>query len=139
MRRVASWSAHGQATSVRWASTQALDNAARPCLTAVIHSLILDSASPHALTALGAHLVTDCFRIRNLSVNRPGPALHAAGRAREVPSMALADRLKSTKPNPTGMPCSIQVLLDTLDGDELDALKHMLSSRQWSQSMVWKA
>jgi hypothetical protein len=31
------------------------------------------------------------------------------------------------------------VLLDTLKGDELAALQHILGSRQWSQAMVWKA
>ena len=53
--------------------------------------------------------------------------------------MALADRVKTTAPNMAGMPCSVGVLLDTLTGDELAALKHMLASRSWSQAMVWKA
>jgi hypothetical protein len=53
--------------------------------------------------------------------------------------MALADRLNNTPPNMTGTPCSVRVLLDTLQGDELAALKHMLASREWSQAMIWKA
>ena len=53
--------------------------------------------------------------------------------------MALADRIQSTRRNMHGLPCSVGTLLDTLQGDELAALKHMLASREWSQAMVWKA
>lgn len=53
--------------------------------------------------------------------------------------MALADKLQHPAPNMAGSPCSVRVLLDTLQGDELAALKHMLASREWSQAMVWKA
>ena len=53
--------------------------------------------------------------------------------------MALVDRIKTPQPNPTGTPCSVRVLLDTLEGAELEALKQMLASREWSQAMVWKA
>lgn len=53
--------------------------------------------------------------------------------------MALSDRVKAPAPNMAGMPCSVGVLLDTLTGDERDALTHMLASRAWSQAMVWKA
>lgn len=53
--------------------------------------------------------------------------------------MALADRVHNPAPAMHGKPCSIGVLLDTLTGAELDALKQMLASRDWSQAMVWKA
>jgi len=53
--------------------------------------------------------------------------------------MALADKVKNPQRNMAGTPCSVAVLLDTLKGDELDALKHMLANRDWSQAMVWKA
>jgi hypothetical protein len=53
--------------------------------------------------------------------------------------MALADRVKNPAPNIHGTPCSVRTLLDTLQGDELAALQHMLGSREWSQAMVWKA
>lgn len=53
--------------------------------------------------------------------------------------MALADRIDNPQRNLTGMPCSVGVLLDTLKGDELAALEHILASREWSQAMVWKA
>ena len=53
--------------------------------------------------------------------------------------MALADRIQKPMPNMAGTPCSVRVLLDTLEGDELAALQHMLASREWSQAMVWKA
>lgn len=53
--------------------------------------------------------------------------------------MALADRVHNPAPGIHGMPCSVGVLLDTLQGAELDALKQMLASREWSQAMVWKA
>ena len=53
--------------------------------------------------------------------------------------MALADKVQNPQRNMHGMPCSVRVLLDTLEGAELAALKHMLASRKWSQAMVWKA
>lgn len=53
--------------------------------------------------------------------------------------MALADRLKDPRPNPAGLPCSVRVLLDTLQGDDLAAFQHMLGSREWSQDMIWQA
>lgn len=53
--------------------------------------------------------------------------------------MALSDRIKTVAPNYAGMPCSVGVLLATLEGDELEALKGILASREWSQAMVWKA
>jgi hypothetical protein len=53
--------------------------------------------------------------------------------------MSLTERVKSPQRNVTGMPCSVRVLLDTLEGAELDALQVMLASRDWSQAMVWKA
>jgi hypothetical protein len=53
--------------------------------------------------------------------------------------MALADRLENPQRNMAGTPCSVGLLLDTLQGGELDALQQMLASREWSQAMVWKA
>ena len=53
--------------------------------------------------------------------------------------MALADRVTKPPSRVHGLPCSVGVLLDTLDGPELDALRHMLASREWSQADVWKA
>jgi len=53
--------------------------------------------------------------------------------------MALADKVHNPQRNMSGTPCSVGLLLDTLEGDELAALKHMLASREWSQAMVWKA
>lgn len=53
--------------------------------------------------------------------------------------MALKDRIESPEYGLTGKPCSVGVLLDTLDGDELAALKKILADRNWSQAMVWKA
>jgi hypothetical protein len=53
--------------------------------------------------------------------------------------VALSDRIKTPAPGMNGSPCSVRVLLDTLQGDELDALNYMLGSRDWSQAMVWKA
>lgn len=56
--------------------------------------------------------------------------------------MALADRL-NTPPKPMhGLPCSVGVLLDTLQGDELDALRTMLGNNQqrgWGASDIWRA
>ena len=53
--------------------------------------------------------------------------------------MALSDRVATTKQAIHGKPCSVGVLLDTLQGDELDALNSILADRDWSQAMVWKA
>jgi hypothetical protein len=53
--------------------------------------------------------------------------------------MALADRVTTTQRNVNGLPCSVGVLLDTLEGDELAALQQILADRTWSQAMVWKA
>ena len=53
--------------------------------------------------------------------------------------MSLSDRIQSRTPAMHGMPCSVGVLLETLKGDELAALVHILGSREWSQAMVWKA
>ena len=53
--------------------------------------------------------------------------------------MALAERLNNTPRNQSGTPCSVGALLATLEGDELDALKTMLGSREWSQAMVYDA
>lgn len=53
--------------------------------------------------------------------------------------MALADRIKNPAANMTGLPCSIGALLETLEGDELAALKLMLAPDSgWSQAMIWK-
>lgn len=53
--------------------------------------------------------------------------------------MGLADRIQAPERATHGLPCSVGVLLQTLTGDELDALNHILASREWSQAMVWKA
>lgn len=53
--------------------------------------------------------------------------------------MALSDRLESTPARPTGKPCSVGVLLDSLDGPELEALEAMLYRLGWSQSRIWRA
>lgn len=56
--------------------------------------------------------------------------------------MALAERL-SKQPAPThGLPCSVGVLLNTLEGDERDALLTMLGTpeqRGWSASEIFDA
>lgn len=56
--------------------------------------------------------------------------------------MALADRL-TTPPAPKhGYPCSVGVLLDTLDQDDRDALLTMLGTperRGWSASDIYDA
>lgn len=56
--------------------------------------------------------------------------------------MALADRV--TKPPRTnfGSPCSVGVLIDTLDGAELDAFREMLGTperRGWPATSIYDA
>ena len=53
--------------------------------------------------------------------------------------MALADRLDTPRPSFHGIPCSIGALLDSLEGDELAAFKHMLGSSNWTATMVYDA
>lgn len=53
--------------------------------------------------------------------------------------MALADRITAPDYAQHGKPCSVGVLLDTLQGAELAALEQILADRAWSQAMVWKA
>lgn len=50
--------------------------------------------------------------------------------------MPLADRLNEAPARMTGKPCSIGLLLDTLEGDELAALNAMLYELGWSQSRI---
>ena len=71
----------------------------------------------------------------------PSPCtFESRGEHERRPTVALADRVKNPTPALHGLPCSIGVLLDSLDGPELDALKHMLKSDSgWSQAMIWKA
>lgn len=57
--------------------------------------------------------------------------------------MALADRV-TNRPKPTnGLPCSIAVLLDTLEGDELEAFRAMLGTPGkrdgWSAAEIYEA
>lgn len=54
--------------------------------------------------------------------------------------MALSDRLAEPPKPMHGTPCSVGVLLDTLEGAELDALRVMLGSptqRGWSQDAIY--
>lgn len=57
--------------------------------------------------------------------------------------MSLAERVKTPPATAIhGLPCSVGLLLDTLEGDELDALKAMLGTpeqRGWSQSDIYDA
>ena len=53
--------------------------------------------------------------------------------------MGLADRLSSTPPRRTGLPCSVGALLDRLDGDEKTALNAMLYELGWSARGVFEA
>lgn len=57
--------------------------------------------------------------------------------------MALADRITAGRPVPIhGSPCSVGVLLDTLKGDELEALNLMLGTperRGWSATDIYDA
>lgn len=56
--------------------------------------------------------------------------------------MALADRITAPPAPMHGTPCSVGTLLDTLEGDELDALKTMLGTREqrgWSQDAIYDA
>lgn len=57
--------------------------------------------------------------------------------------MALADRLENRRPVIHGTPCSMGVLLDTLEGDELAALKVMLGDPTkrdgWTASEIYAA
>ena len=57
--------------------------------------------------------------------------------------MALSDRITEARPAPIhGYPCSVGALLDTLEGDELEALKVMLGTREkpgWSAADIYAA
>lgn len=54
--------------------------------------------------------------------------------------MPLAERVQSEpQRRPTGLPCSVGKLLDTLEGDELAALNAMLYELGWSQSRIVEA
>lgn len=53
--------------------------------------------------------------------------------------MALSDRVAAPPPPLQGMPCSIGTLLDTLEGDELEAFRVMLGSPSWTAAMVYDA
>jgi hypothetical protein len=56
--------------------------------------------------------------------------------------MALADRVKNKPQTIHGLPCSVGLLLATLEGDELKALKTMLGSPQqrgWSEGDIYDA
>ena len=52
--------------------------------------------------------------------------------------MALADRITSAAPRrrPSGLPCSVQKLLDELPADESAALRFMLDDG-WSQERIY--
>ena len=51
--------------------------------------------------------------------------------------MALKDQLDQTPTRMSGKPCSVGVLLNRLDGDELDALEAMLYRLGWSQRRIY--
>lgn len=54
--------------------------------------------------------------------------------------MGLADRLNEPTEKMRGTPCSVGVLLERLQGDELEALKTMLGTREnrgWSASAIF--
>lgn len=54
--------------------------------------------------------------------------------------MALAERLTTTpQRKPTGLPCSVGQLLDTLPTDEADALEQMMGPLGWSASRIYEA
>lgn len=57
--------------------------------------------------------------------------------------MSLSERVTETPSRTHGLPCSVGVLLETLKGDELDALKTMLGDPikrdGWSASDIFKA
>lgn len=55
--------------------------------------------------------------------------------------MALADRLNQPPTRTTGMPCSVQVLLDRLADhpDELAAFQAMMADPKWSARRIHKA
>ena len=53
--------------------------------------------------------------------------------------MGLADRLSSTPPRRTGLPCSVGALLDKLPADEADALEQMLHTLGWSAARIYEA
>lgn len=56
--------------------------------------------------------------------------------------MSLANRVRTPPAAMHGLPCSVAVLLDTLKGDELEALRIMLGTpekRGWSQRDIYEA
>lgn len=56
--------------------------------------------------------------------------------------MALAERLSSRPASSGGLPCSVGALLDTLEGDERDALLAMLGTpekRGWPAGEIFDA
>jgi hypothetical protein len=53
--------------------------------------------------------------------------------------MALKDQLAQTPTRMTGKPCSVGVLLNHLDGEELEALEAMLYRLGWSQRRIYDA
>lgn len=54
--------------------------------------------------------------------------------------MPLAERVQSEpRRKPTGLPCSIGKLLDTLEGAELAALRSMLYELGWSAHRIYEA
>lgn len=54
--------------------------------------------------------------------------------------MGLSERVSNPPPAPVhGHPCSIGALLDTLEGDERDALLAMLFDLGWNATQVYDA
>lgn len=56
--------------------------------------------------------------------------------------MSLADRITERPPAKHGMPCSVAVLLNTLEGDELEALTLMLGTENapgWTAGDIYDA
>lgn len=53
--------------------------------------------------------------------------------------MALSDRLDSTPPRQSGLPCSVGALLESLDDTEAAALTDMLHTLGWSAARIYDA
>lgn len=56
--------------------------------------------------------------------------------------MSLAERITETPERKFGLPCSVAVLLNTLEGDELEALLLMLGNdedRGWAAGDIYDA
>ena len=52
---------------------------------------------------------------------------------------ALSDKLSDLKPRPSGVPCSVRVLLDQLDDEDREALQKVLADHSITSVDIYRA